>query len=126
MPERSRTWWRSAFTSVPDGVPAPGWTTRPAGLFTTRRWASSCTTARAMSSALGDRRLQLRDRDRDPLPRAHPRRRAGGGAVHGDRALRDQGLDARAAQVGQRARQPRVEPLPGAGRLDVDGADRRP
>jgi hypothetical protein len=37
--------------SVATFVPAPGWTTTPAGLSTTRRWASSCTTTTSSSGA---------------------------------------------------------------------------
>ena len=42
MPERlSPQWWISALTSVPVQLPAPGWTTRPAGLLMTISSSSS-------------------------------------------------------------------------------------
>ena len=71
------TWWSSALTSVPAGRPAPGWTTRPAGLSITSRRASSWTIASGMSSGGGRRRPGLGHVDRDRLrPRAGARRRA--------------------------------------------------
>ena len=125
-PERSRTWWSSAFTSVPDGAPAPGWTTRPAGLSITRRCASSCTTASGMSSRLRHGRLRARarrprparparSRERGPagravdasprLPRSAPGR-ARGSARAGGRA--SQPVEARARRVRPRRRRTRA------------------
>ncbi len=44
-------WCSSAFTSVPSGFPAAGWTTNPAGLSTTSKCWSSNTTRSGMSWA---------------------------------------------------------------------------
>ena len=48
MPERFSQWWRSPWTRVFSRFPAPGCTTRPAGLFTTTTWRSSKRISRSM------------------------------------------------------------------------------
>ena len=108
-PERSVTWRRSALTRVPSGVPAPGWTTRPAGLSTTMICGSSWTTERGMSSGSGSAGVGGGSRTATVCPglqaggrpRRRPRRR--------DVALGDERLEARPAELGQPSGEPDVE-----------------
>ena len=108
-PERSCTWRSSAFTSVPPAVPAPGCTTRPAGLFTTIRWPSSCTTATSMSSGCGSAGTGAGTVTRTDCPernRAEARVRS---AVEQDVALVDQRLEPGAGEGRQALDEPHVE-----------------
>ncbi len=50
--ERSLQWKRSAFTRVPESIPAPGWTTIPAGLLTTTIHGSSKRISSGISSGI--------------------------------------------------------------------------
>src|SRR5262249_17765569 len=51
-PSRSRTWWSRALTSVPEGWPGAGCTTRPAGLSIARSWSSSYRIESGMASGV--------------------------------------------------------------------------
>ena len=110
-PERSRTWPSRAFTSVPRDVPAPGCTTSPAGLFTTIRWPSSCTTASSMSSGCGTAGTGAGTMTRAAWPGRRRAEAPCAGPVEHDAALVDQGLEPRAGEGRQALREPNVEPL---------------
>ena len=116
--------------ACPRRVPAPGWTTRPAGLSTTSRCASSCTTRSGMSSRLrAPPAAGSGTATATRWPGADPRRGARGRAVHGHRAVRDQRLDAGAAQLGQApapATRRAARPAPAASTSTVRGPPSSP
>ena len=85
-------------------LPAPGWTTRPAGLSTTRRWASSWTTRERDVLGLGSAATGGGHVERSrPGRRAGARRRRGRAAVDEHVAAGDQRLEPRAAEARARA-----------------------
>ena len=90
-------------------VPAPGCTTRPAGLFTTTRWASSWTTASGMSSGCGSAGTGAGTWTCDALPGAEPGRGAGAAAVEQHVAVVDQRLEPGPGEGRQAPSEPHVE-----------------
>ncbi len=115
MPERLAPQWAiSAFTSVPVALPAAGWTTIPRGLSMTMISSSSNTILSGMSLRRGRRRLRRRQCDGDGVAGVDAMARIADCAP-ADRhfAGKDQGLQPRARQVGDRYGERAVEPIAG-------------
>ena len=103
----------SPLSKVPLQLPGAGCTTRPAGLSTTSRCSSSCTTCRSIG--FGPERLALRGGpqfDRERCAGAHAVRGPGrGAAVDGHRAIGHQLLQVTARELGHQVGQGAVQAL---------------
>src|SRR5262249_29749400 len=135
-PEISGACASAAAARVPVDCPAPGCVTMPAGLSTTRTWASSKTTRRGIDSAAisSESGGGTSARTRSPalkrgaglrLAPSHPARPSPGPGVvrglalsagHLDAPLVDQGLDARAGELRKLRSEPEMEPPARLGR----------
>ena len=117
-PERSRTWWRRALTSVPRGRPAPGMddeagrlVERPADARLRRRRRAGCPPAPA-SAATGGGTWTAID-----WPAPKPCGGPCGLSLEEHLAVVDQRLDARAGQLGEARGEPGVEARLGGARV---------
>ena len=112
MPLRSSMWCRSALTSVPEGCPAPGCTTMPAGLSMTATSSSWYSTSMGRSSAPACDGTASGSRTSTRSPSLKSGVGLGRPRAERHQAIGDELLDLRAGVRLQHRDQEAVEPLP--------------